>query len=625
MRGVAHLTARALLPEQLAGYVEAVAGSRPLACADCLAYDGDGQRTLVAWPPADSPEELLARSPAQQAAHLRRAVEAALADGFTGRLVVLGPDRPEAAPPSAQSRRDAYAFLPLPPPPPDAKLRNMLRRAARECRITEEHWGAEHEALARSFCRSRPLAAGTRHIFSRLGPYLAACGDAVLFGARRPADGALLGLAVGDYSSLTTACYMFAFRAPECPPGVSDALLHALLLEARQRGHARVNLGLDISPGIAAFKRKWGATATLPYVETSWDVAASPEAGTPAGPLSVYAAPGLWARLRASLRGERRDLDCLQVEVSSHCAGQCRYCPHTTQKATWRSRHMTPAVFAALHGLVRRARRVHLQGWGEPLASPHFFDFAAAARRAGCAVSTTTCGLGVTDAVARRLVAAGLDVVAFSLTGVDAAGNAARRGLPLERVEKGIAALQRAKRQLGSALPRIHLAYLLLASQAAQVAGLPAYMARHGVDAAVVSTLDYIPAPHLAQEAFTPGCPEAEEANRLLCAAARQAERDGRSIFFGLPGSRQLDTCAEHPESCLYADAEGMLSPCVYLNPPSGENSLPRRTYGSVLDQPAASIWDGPACRAFRTGPLPRDPGALCAACPKRFARLGEA
>ena len=68
---------------------------------------------------------------------------------------------------------------------------------------------------------------------------------------------------------------MFAFRRPDAPPGTADALLAALAAEAETRGHGLLNLGLGIHPGVAFFKKKWGASLFLPCVETGWSVRAA--------------------------------------------------------------------------------------------------------------------------------------------------------------------------------------------------------------------------------------------------------------------------------------------------------------------------------------------------------------
>jgi MoaA/NifB/PqqE/SkfB family radical SAM enzyme len=284
---------------------------------------------------------------------------------------------------------------------------------------------------------------------------------------------------------------------------------------------------------------------------------------------------------------------------------------------------MEDATFVALEPLIRRTKRVHLQGWGEPLLHPRFFEYAAAAVRVGSAVSTTTCGLAVDDANAERLVAGGIDIAAFSLAGVDSATNAVRAGVPFEGVRAGILALNRAKRLAGSAYPRVHLAYLMLASEAENVARLPDLM--HGLDVpvAVVSTLDYIAAPGMEAEAYAPheekkiGC-----ARTLLRTAAERAAAMGRLIHYSLPGEHGRNDCNERVHACMYIDAEGVIAPCIYLNLPTDENDPRRRTFGSVRKRNPLEIWNEPEYARFRAGLTSGDPDPLCVACIKRFERI---
>lgn len=269
--GGAGVAASAVVPEQSPVYVGAVTGAVPgvspggfmqYTAGDDLilvAYDGYGrERSPEDW------EEAVAASVAAAPKNARR-------------VTVLGPRRPACAPARAETgETDDWWALDLPASPPfvpaSAKVRNMVRRARREVEITAESWGPEHKALVDEYLRARKLAEGTRYIYARLDRYLAAAPDLVLFAARGRADGGLRAFAVGDFSALGVAFYMFAFRRPDSPPGCADALLNALLDEAAARGHTLLNLGLGIHPGVAFFKRKWRARPWLPYVETAWDL-----------------------------------------------------------------------------------------------------------------------------------------------------------------------------------------------------------------------------------------------------------------------------------------------------------------------------------------------------------------
>jgi len=332
--------------------------------------------------------------------------------------------------------------------------------------------------------------------------------------------------------------------------------------------------------------------------------------------------PGLWETVRDHWLGWRRPFDWIQVEVTSRCPGSCTYCPHTTMRAEWHSRDMDMETFTLLWPLMRRAGRVHLQGWGEPLLNPAFFAMSALARKAGCAVSTTTCGLTMNEELAVKVVEAGLDIVAFSLAGTDAASNASRHGVEFDRVCEALSVLQTVRRARPAVHLEIHVAYLMLASTMEAVRGLPGLMHRLGVDAAVVSTLDYIPSLELEPEGFAP-----HEAGKLARAAALlreteiEARRLGVGFHWGLPRPEASGTsCKEKIDRSLYVGADGSVSPCVYVNLPAAAFDPRRRIFGNVREQDPLRIWEGGECRRFRDRLAGGDPDFPCMKCPKRFS-----
>ncbi|WP_461209605.1 radical SAM protein [Desulfocurvus sp. DL9XJH121] len=332
-------------------------------------------------------------------------------------------------------------------------------------------------------------------------------------------------------------------------------------------------------------------------------------------------APGLFQGLFGTLLP--RDLECIQVEMTSHCAGRCTYCPRTVLSDSWRSRHMAAETFAALWPLMLRARRVHLQGWGEPFLHPEFMEFARLALSAGCQVSTTSGGLRMDEGLAEDIVASGMDVVAFSLTGTDAASNAARAGVPFERVERAVRILQGVREKRQGVHLEIHLAYLLLASQLEALRGLPGLMDEWGVHAVVVSTLDCVPTPELAGEGFHPDeRDKIAAAERVLAEVGVEVRASGRDIFAVLPRERPAPSCRERAHRTLYCDAEGVLAPCVLLNLPLDGLQGGRLTFGSIRDEDAASIWDKPEYQAFRRALETDSPDPACKDCLKRFEYL---
>ncbi|WP_051822161.1 hypothetical protein [Desulfonatronum thiodismutans] len=279
-----HVAANAVVPEQLVCYVRAVAGSTPRLFDACLGYETPDDLVLIGYPLHDPPQSLLD----QEA--LSRSVDLALESSTAPKITVLAATRPQQAPavepeetplnnpsdhPSGQTQ-DAYLTLPIPAPAPGQKLRNLLRRAGREVTLDQSRiLDQEHLALIDRYLEYRDLEPGTRHIFRNIPAYVQACPGALVISAwlnKTDDSSHLAGFVVGDFTSLSTAFYMFAFRNPDlAPPGTADLLLHALLQEGQKRGQIRMNLGLGINPAIRYFKQKWGAEVFLPCVETSWE------------------------------------------------------------------------------------------------------------------------------------------------------------------------------------------------------------------------------------------------------------------------------------------------------------------------------------------------------------------
>jgi len=337
----------------------------------------------------------------------------------------------------------------------------------------------------------------------------------------------------------------------------------------------------------------------------------------------AFRGPSFWETVREALLGTRRQLDCIQVEVSSRCPGRCTYCPRTILKGQWQARDMEMGTFGRLWPLMRRSGRVHLQGWGEPLLNPEFFEMAALARKAGCQVSTTTCGLRMDPGLALRIVESGIDIVAFSLAGTDAASNASRFGVDFDRVCNAVSLLQNVRRERMGVHLEIHFAYLMLASNIDAVRGLPALMQRLGVHAAVISTLDYLPDPGLAAEAFQPR--EAEKLARaaaVLAETAAEARRLGLGFHYELPSPAAEGTaCRENIHRSCFIAADGAVSPCVYLNVPTDVVDPRRRIFGNVNAANPIEIWESPEFLRFRERLACGDPDPSCRTCPKRFMK----
>lgn len=306
--------------------------------------------------------------------------------------------------------------------------------------------------------------------------------------------------------------------------------------------------------------------------------------------------------------------DWVQVEVTTACTAACTYCPRTVWGQAWPERFLEQETFDRLKPFFPRTRHVHLQGWGEPFLHPEFFHFLRQAKEAGCQVGATTNGMLATEALLERCVTEGLDVLAFSLAGTDSGQDNIRRGTHLEQVLTAMKTLARLKAAHGSDSPRVHVAYMLLASRLGDLPRLPGLLAGLGVAQVVISTLDYVAAPELATEVV-------ETSPALLAALARlrrEATAMGLEVHdrWSAPASKP---CAENPLRALVVAADGAVSPCVFAALPeiSGPRAAHRLSFGNVRELEPLALWHAPAYQEFRRSLAGGNPPPLCRTCRK--------
>lgn len=343
-------------------------------------------------------------------------------------------------------------------------------------------------------------------------------------------------------------------------------------------------------------------------------------------------------------------LDWLQVEISSDCTANCFYCPRTVYKNQWLSQHMEESLFCRLLPVFKKTHRVHLQGWGDPFTHPQFFHFARLAKSAGCQVGTTTNGMLLNEWWCEQLVEANLDTIGFSLAGTGAENDRYRRGTRLEKVLSVIATIHGIKQRAGVDLPHIHIAYLLLKSGVQTVGRLPDLLRERGISQVVISALDAIGNPSLAQEVIAPEDNEEKETLRRQLEEIVEAGRGvGLPIHYQLParapqpGDKQHHLekesslaithpswCTENIQRAAFVGVTGKVSPCVFVNlpltaPPPLSTDFIERPYrplvfGDISTTHFGKIWYSPSYASFRkahqSGVIPN----ICQLCTK-FSR----
>nr|WP_321468644.1 SPASM domain-containing protein [uncultured Desulfobulbus sp.] len=322
-------------------------------------------------------------------------------------------------------------------------------------------------------------------------------------------------------------------------------------------------------------------------------------------------------------------MDWLQVEITTHCNAACRYCPRTLYAPFWQSRHMEPELYYSLKTVLKKTDLIYLQGWGEPLTHPQFFDFVRFGQNLGCQVGTTTNGLLLKESLCRQIVASGLDILALSLAGIDQANDHFRQGTHLTAVLDALTLLNQIKEEHGLERPAVHIAYLLLRSQIEDLPRLPDFFAGQKVDMVVLSTLDLIGSPELSQESIVPqSMAEYEDLCSQLEATLHAANKRGVNMHAWLTRPVAPGVCSENIDRAAVIGVDGTVHPCVYAGLPvsgdithwpGGERQNYRPlAFGNIRQTPFSQIWRSQAYSAFRRSHHRGQPPVPCVDCVRR-------
>ena len=350
-----------------------------------------------------------------------------------------------------------------------------------------------------------------------------------------------------------------------------------------------------------------------------------------------------WGRRSGKGGTTGRRIKALQVEVSTACQLACRYCPRTVLAERWRSEVMPWDVFE--YGLAPHFsgfELIFLQGWGEPLLNPRFWDMAELVKKRGCQAGFVTNALLWDEQAKERCCELAVDLACFTFAGATAATHGFYRaeadfGALTEKIRR----LAAAKAARGLTKPVIGINFTMMRGNMAELAAAVGLAAELGANQFIANHLDCIPAPSLEEHTVFLA-PRPEDVGQVA-AAGERAARAG--IFFRAEPPRlggEILACEANPlHTTLFVRVDGTVVPChqMALPPDIVENiyfhGASRRyepvVFGNAAAAPLPVILAGReaqemfACFARRANPSfsPNDPipdaPPLCRACYKLY------
>jgi MoaA/NifB/PqqE/SkfB family radical SAM enzyme len=266
--------------------------------------------------------------------------------------------------------------------------------------------------------------------------------------------------------------------------------------------------------------------------------------------------------------------------------------------------------FKRLLPYMKEAEAVVLEGWGESLLHPNIVECIRLVKGAGTRVGFVTGGKTLNRPYISELVRAETDFIGFSLAGATAATHdSIRINSSLPDLLEHIQIFQETKAREKSPYPRLHMVYLLLKDNIAEVPALIRLARELKIEELVLIHIALV-SNSWQEEQRIFGLEQVEDYNHIIQEAQRLAEDFRIRLIVPPLAPQDVAVCSENPLRNLYISVDGEVSPCVYLNPPlpspfkrifhGTEFQTEKVIFGNILHEPFEQIWAKPIYEEFR-------------------------
>jgi MoaA/NifB/PqqE/SkfB family radical SAM enzyme len=316
----------------------------------------------------------------------------------------------------------------------------------------------------------------------------------------------------------------------------------------------------------------------------------------------------------------------VQIEPVGRCNLRCRMCPVQFRDHGGASALLDFDAYCRLLEGFPALTELHLQGLGEPLMHPRFFDMVRHAAARGIRVSTNTNLTLLTHARAQEAVSCGLAEISVSL---DAASSplyeSIRIDARLPRVLRNLDRLLRS-RDAAPAPPRIRIVMVLMRRNLGELEPMVDLAARRGVDGLFVQRLCHdfsessLPAAYRSMREFVSAEALGAGDYPAMHSAFERAREQARAVGLDLrlprieprtlPQQRSAGAPrCDWPWRGAYISWRGEAMPCCMVATPD------RACLGDMLRDGVDPVWNGTAYRDFRAGLLRDAPAEICRSC----------
>ena len=320
----------------------------------------------------------------------------------------------------------------------------------------------------------------------------------------------------------------------------------------------------------------------------------------------------MWKGLAKLIRGDRREFEAFQIEVSTYSSLECQICPRAVFAEEWIFQNMSLETFRRISVHFPRTRWVFFRGWGDPLENENLPEMLHLAKGAECRTALTTNGSLLSEKLPRRLLETDLDVliVALELATQAVQDSLTRTGSDLQRILDQVQVLVKLKRESGKKKPGIQLSFPMTRLNMAELPGLVPVAARLGVDGVIFTHLDYLPQErwNILRTFYH------ESPTRVFEESIEELRRQGKKERIPVKvyplKAEEKPVCEPDPPHQVFFSVDGSISPCPYLRIPkrgdipriflNQEYSVPQTIFGNVDQEDFLEVWNKESYRSFR-------------------------
>ena len=319
----------------------------------------------------------------------------------------------------------------------------------------------------------------------------------------------------------------------------------------------------------------------------------------------------------------------VQIEPVGQCNLRCQMCSiqfRTDGPPNGPPAFMAFADFTRMVDEFDGLGELHLQGLGEPMMHPRFFDMVRYAVEKGIRVTTNSNLTLLNARRAEQCVTSGLDTLHVSLDGANAATyERIRVRAHFDRVVGNLARLLETRRRLGSDRPHLRMVMVLMRQNLDELPDLVRLAARYEMEGVFAQHLCHdfgeasLPAHYRPMREFVQAQTLLEEdpgrIDRAFDAARAVARQVGIELRLPRTRVRPHPPGTPGPERCswpwtgAYISYQGYAMPCCMVSTPD------RINFGNMAAKGVRATWNSAAFAAFRAQLASDDPPDICRSC----------